>query len=155
MNKISNELATINETNEHINQVRNVLYGLINQLSGRALDHDKSKLCSPELEAFAATQGELKEVEYGTPEYDQLKGKVKLAIDHHYKNNRHHPEHFAGGVNDMNLVDIIEMFADWVAATNRTKNGNILTSIEKNTIRFKMDEQLTQIFLNSAKDFSE
>jgi hypothetical protein len=153
--KTVNETTTISETTEHINTVRNVLYSLIAELNIRANDHDRSKLHSPELEIFASTQGELEKVEYGTPEYDQLKDKVKPAIEHHYQNNRHHPEHFEGGVNDMNLVDIIEMFADWVAATKRTKNGNIFTSIEKNSIRFKMDEQLKLIFLNTAKDFSE
>ena len=49
--------------------------------------------------------------------------KFKPAIDHHYANNRHHPEHWPNGINDMTLMDLIEMLADWKAATARNKNG--------------------------------
>jgi uncharacterized LabA/DUF88 family protein len=51
----------------------------------------------------------------------------------------------------MNLVDLIEMICDWKAATERTKDGNIYKSIEINSERFKMSEQLKNIFNNTLK----
>jgi hypothetical protein len=50
----------------------------------------------------------------------------------------------------MDLYDIIEMFLDWKAATERHADGDILKSIEINKGRFKMSEQLYEIFLNTA-----
>ena len=78
---------------------------------------------------------------------------MKPALDHHYAKNKHHPEHYPDGINDMTLVDLVEMFADWKAATMRHNDGNLLKSIEINTKRFNIDKQLAQIFVNTAKLF--
>ena len=80
---------------------------------------------------------------------------MKPALDHHYANSRHHPEHFPKGINDMNLVDIMEMICDWKASSERQKDGNLLKSIEMNAQRFGYDDQLKQIFINTAKLFDE
>jgi hypothetical protein len=81
-----------------------------------------------------------------------LLGKVKPAIEHHYAKNRHHPEHWPNGIDDMTLLDIVEMLSDWRAATERNKNGNIRTSIEKNTVRYNMSPQLAQIMQNTVRE---
>lgn len=80
---------------------------------------------------------------------------MKPALDHHYATYRHHPEHFQNGINDMNLIDIVEMLADWKAASERQKDGNLLLSIEKNAKRFNIDDQLKQILINTAKTLDE
>lgn len=80
---------------------------------------------------------------------------MKPALEHHYANYRHHPEHFVDGVNDMNLIDLVEMICDWKASTLRHNDGNLLKSIEINAQRFGMSEQLTQILVNTAKLFDE
>ena len=80
---------------------------------------------------------------------------MKPALDHHYANSRHHPEHFANGINDMNLIDIMEMLADWKASSMRHNDGNLLKSIELNQQRFGYDDQLKQILLNTAKLLDE
>jgi hypothetical protein len=49
----------------------------------------------------------------------------------------------------MDLVDLLEMLCDWHAATERNKNGNIRKSIEHNTTRYGMSEQLAKIFQNT------
>jgi len=74
---------------------------------------------------------------------------MNVALGHHYAKNRHHPEHFARGTKDMNLIDLIEMFCDWKAATMRHNDGNLEKSIEKNQTRFGMSEELTEIFKNT------
>ena len=55
----------------------------------------------------------------------------------------------------MTLVDIIQMLADWKAASERQKDGNLLLSIEKNAQRFHIDDQLKQILINTAKSLDE
>jgi hypothetical protein len=53
-------------------------------------------------------------------------------------------------VNEMNLLQLVEMFCDWKAATLRHNNGNLRKSIEHNADRFGMAEQLEKIFENTA-----
>jgi hypothetical protein len=145
-------LATI-ETYKHVREVRENMRKFITDLLARSLRHDDSKFESPEVEIFGAHTHELGQTEYGSPEYKALLEKVKPAIDHHYAKNRHHPEHHPEGVNDMTLIDLVEMLADWKAATARNKNGNIRKSIEINAKRYNMDGQLKQIFENTVREY--
>ena len=141
------------ETIKHIESVRKYLDICMMELLKRGSEHDGLKLKSPEAEIFIEYTPKLAESEYGSDEYKKNLEQMKIALDHHYENYRHHPEHFENGINDMNLIDIIEMFCDWKAATLRHENGNLLKSIEINSNRFKYDEQLKQIFINTAKLF--
>lgn len=50
----------------------------------------------------------------------------------------------------MTLPDILEMFADWKASSERQNSGNILKSIEHNSGRFNINPQLVKIFENTA-----
>ncbi len=75
---------------------------------------------------------------------------MKVGLDHHYAANSHHPEHFKNGVDDMNLMDLVEMFCDWIAATRRHADGNIFNSIRHNKDRFKLSDQLVSILGNTA-----
>ncbi len=140
------------ETIKHIHRVRHFLYLMIEELDRRAREHDLSKLESPEAEVFGEWTPELGKVEYNSPEYKDLLLKVKPATDHHYAKNRHHPEHWPKGLEDMTLCDLVEMLCDWKAATERNKNGNIRTSIEKNTDRYKLSPQLAQIMQNTVRE---
>jgi hypothetical protein len=140
------------ETIKHIHRVRYFLCLMIQELDNRARNHDLSKLESPEAEIFGEYTPELAKTEYDSPEYKDLLSKVKPAIEHHYAKNRHHPEHWPNGIDDMTLLDIVEMLSDWKAATERNKNGNIRTSIEKNTVRYNMSPQLAQIMQNTVRE---
>lgn len=143
------------ETQKHIEKVRKYIRFFTDKLTNRGVNHDAVKLESPEVEIFAEHTECLKDLEYNSPEYKEHLAAMKVALDHHYANCRHHPEHFANGVNDMNLIDLVEMLADWKAASERQHNGNLLTSIEQNATRFKMNDQLKQILLNTAKMLDE
>lgn len=145
--------AANHATWRHIHRVQQLVLGAAGQLIERALAHDQSKLVSPEVEGFAsANLPSLNGMTYGTPEYDDAKKKILgAALAHHYARNRHHPEHFKNGIEDMNLLDLIEMFYDWKAASERHDDGNIRTSIEKNAERFKMSPQLRRIFENTIE----
>lgn len=143
------------DTIEHIEEVRKNLRWFTERLVSRGVKHDHTKLESPEVELFARVNHKLKQLEYGTPEYDASLAELKPALDNHYAKNRHHPEHFSDGINEMTLVDIVEMFCDWRASTARNKNGNLLVSIATNAKRFRIDAQLEQIFVNTAKMMDE
>lgn len=143
------------ETQKHIEAVRRYIRFMIDKIDMRGVKHDASKLESPEVEVFAEYTPKLNSTTFGSEEYYANLEGMKSALDHHYAFNRHHPEHFANGINDMTLVDILEMFCDWKASTLRHNDGNLLKSIETNAERFKMDGQLRQILINTARMLDE
>jgi len=138
------------ETKEHIGNVEKFLRQVSMELKGRAAEHDKSKLSTPEKETFDRVTPKLRGLKYGSPEYQEMLSEMKPALDHHYQNNRHHPEHHQNGIDGMNLIDLIEMLADWKAATLRHEDGDITESIKHNAKRFNLSPQLEQILLNTV-----
>ncbi len=143
------------ETQKHIEAVRKYIRFMIDKIDMRGVKHDASKLESPEVDVFAEYTPKLNNTTFGSEEYYQNLEHMKSALDHHYASNRHHPEHFVNGINDMTLIDILEMFCDWKASTLRHNDGNLLKSIEINAERFNMDGQLKQILLNTARMIDE
>lgn len=143
------------ETIEHIEQVRKYIKVCTDKLTTRGIEHDRSKLSSPELEYFAEVNHTLDGLTYGGEEYMKNLSKLGPALEHHYNRNTHHPEHYANGVKDMTLIDVIEMLCDWKASSLRQNNGNLLKNIDINTQRFKIDKQLKQLIINTAKLFEE
>lgn len=141
------------DTLKHIGTVQKLLFVVSRKLHALALKHDKTKLEDPEKKIFDVYTPKLKDTTYGSDEYKQFLKEMKVGLDHHYAENRHHPEHFPNGINDMNLIDLIEMFCDWLAATKRHNDGDINRSIKVNKDRFKYDNQLESIFNNTAKVF--
>lgn len=138
---------------KHIQLVRENVGTVTRELGQRADVHDASKLEEPERSLMAEHMNLLGETTYGTPEYSELLEKIKPALEHHYSRNRHHPEFWKNGIDDMDLVDIVELLCDWIAATKRNKNGNINKSIEVNTERFKINPQLAQIMRNTVERY--
>ena len=134
----------------HIKRVSQLLTEASIELIKRANVHDNSKLESPEKELFDEFTPKLKDCTYGSDEYKEYLKELKVALDHHYQNNSHHPEHYENGVNGFDLFDLMEMFFDWKAAGERHADGNIYKSIEINKDRFKLSEQLVSIFKNTA-----
>ncbi len=149
------ELECLDKTRDHIEMVRKFLRLVIERLHNRGVVHDHTKLEEPELSLFAKMTPRLASLTYGSKEYEDSLKELKPALDHHYAHCRHHLEHFKDGINDMNLVDLVEMICDWKAATVRQNNGNILTSIEKNARRYNIDQQLVKILVNTVKLFEQ
>ena len=94
------------ETFKHIGVVRRYLGDVIRNLVIRADRHDHSKTQSPEVEMFEEFTPKLAATTYGSPEYEGFRKAMGPALAHHYANNRHHPEHFKNGINDMTLLDL-------------------------------------------------
>lgn len=139
------------DTREHITKVGELLTKLQVKLEDRKRLHDDSKLKDPEKAIFDEFTPKLKSCTYGSDEYKGYLESMKIALDHHYAENRHHPEHFENGIQDMNIVDICEMIADWKAASLRHADGDIMKSIEINQKRFGYSDELKSILINTVK----
>lgn len=150
MKRSLEESACNSETWEHIHLVQKKINEVVKDLIDRGNQHDQSKLNSPEIEYFTEHTHKLQGLTYGSPEYNASLEAIKPALDHHYSNNRHHPQHYKNGIDDMNLIDLLEMYADWSASSKRHNDGNIRKSIEHNGTRFNMSPQLIKIFENTA-----
>jgi hypothetical protein len=139
------------ETLRHKERVQFYMNKVIKELIDRATAHDDSKLGIDEIELFDEYTPKLKECTYGSEDYNKCLAGLKPALDHHYARNRHHPEHHKQGIKDMNLLDLVEMFCDWSASSERQLDGNILKSVEVNQKRFNFTDELKGILESTAK----
>jgi len=193
------------DTQKHIDRVRALLGQVQSTLKQRAEEHDASKL-GPEEKPYYDDAMSLWGMTYGSPEYKAALARLGPALEHHYKVNRHHPEHFGtwrcvechktwtseqapespcfesapcyGGrprfcpdccpvgaifeltcepgasLSRMTLLDLVEMLADWKAATERHENGSLARSIEINAERFHYGEDMKRLLTETAKQLS-
>jgi len=137
-------------TLEHIQNVRNNIGKIIKELLDRAENHDSSKFSQEEKPIFDEHTLKLKGLTYGSDDYNNSLSSMKVALDHHYINSRHHPEHFKTGIMEMNIIDLVELIADWYAATKRHDDGDIHRSIDINQKRFGYSDDLKNIMHNTA-----
>ena len=139
-----------------------------------------------ELPYFEKYAPKLKDCVYGSDDYRQFLKELKPALEMHYKKNRHHPEHFVlyecngcfkkfsfqapnrcdqcgysqftkrPDISQMNLIDLCEMFCDWLAAGEQhADGGNIFRSIEINQKRFDYGDEIKSILMNTAHLFKK
>jgi hypothetical protein len=140
-----------NDTRAHILQVAARLETVCAELRRRGERHDASKLGPEEKPLFDAIGPSLQSLVYGTDGYRAALERLRPALVHHYANNSHHPEHYPDGVAGMDLIDLIEMYCDWAAAALRTKDGDLVQSIEINARRFGIPSPLADIMRNTWK----
>lgn len=140
------------DTQKHINQVRCLLTDVVVEITKRGRIHDASKLEDPEKSVFDEFTPKLKHSTYGSEEYKEFLVGMGEGLKHHYANNRHHPEHFDDGIDGMNLIDVLEMLADWKAATMRHDDGDLAKSIEINQKRFGYDDRFKGLLMRTARD---
>lgn len=114
---------------DHKKEVSNILLKWSDELKKRAEIHDNSKLEEPEFSTFFEYTPKLKETEFNSPEYKDCLKKMNTALEHHYRNNRHHPEYFDllngkelddirknDDIHSMPLLDLLKML-------NKSSNG--------------------------------
>ena len=135
------------DTWQHIHTVQALMGEVITDLAGRAHDHDQSKLAAPEVEVFDRVTPKLHGLTYGSDEYKSSLAEMGEGLAHHYAVNSHHPEHYANGVNGMDLFDLIEMAADWKAASERGEETAI--NLSHSLKRFEISEQLADVLRNT------
>ena len=150
--KYQGRYSSVPETQEHIKKVYENISKVMVELMARAKQHDQTKMKHGEVEYFDEYTPMLASCTYGSDEYKQFLKNLEPALIHHYAMNRHHPEHFENGIKGMNLIDILEMFCDWYAATKRHNDGDIMRSIKINQERFNYSDDLKAIFENTFND---
>jgi len=141
---------SLKDTVDHINNVRSKLNKVIQDLLERMVNHDRTKTESPEKEGFDEFTPLLADTEYGSDRYWETLDAMEPVTSHHYAHNPHHPQYYRDGIGGMNLMDLMEMLADWKSASERHASGNLEKSIDINAERFGISEQLKQILLNTA-----
>ncbi len=159
----------MSDTRDHVQKVQSYIDNVMHRIDTRADWHDSSKFEEPEASAFEAVSAKLSNVEYGSDEYKKSLEELREPLKHHYSHNSHHPQYYAidseGEVNDyavesgfaisqMSLLDLLEMLTDWKASTERMSNGDIRKSLEVNTERFGIDEQLHNILLQTIEELA-
>jgi hypothetical protein len=138
------------ETLRHSLRVGELMGQPIRELVDRSVKHDISKTEDPELAVFNEFTPKLKNSTYGSDEYKGYLAAMGEGLRHHYGANRHHPEHFADGIDGMTLVDLIELLADWKAAGERHADGSLDRSLETQRERFGISDQLLRVLHNTA-----
>ena len=143
------------ETVAHVRRVGNLMLDAAQSIQRRAMIHDDSKFSPDEFESFAQETPTLRGLTYGSDEYKAALERIKPALGHHYRRNRHHPEHHpespeCRGIQRMDLIDLIEMLADWKAATERHADGSLPRSIVQNAARFGYDDRFACLLAKTA-----
>lgn len=138
----------------HITIIHDVFRNIvIKELEKRSAMHDVSKLESPEKECYDKYIPMLKETKYGTEEYYNVKKAMEEeGLKHHYEENRHHPEHYPNGIDDMDLFDVVEMFTDWFSASKKS-DTSFVTGLISNADRFHISPQLYRIMYNTYERY--
>lgn len=134
----------------HIREVQARLSAVINNLIMRGYAHDATKLHDPEKAVFDEFTPKLRDSTYGSDEYKAFLDGMGEGLRHHYAHNSHHPEHYEDGIDGMCLLDVIEMLADWKAATLRHADGDLARSIEQNQERFGYDDRFKGLLHRTA-----
>lgn len=115
-------------------------------LMKRAFVHDISKLSEYEFHASDALDSFNKHSR--NREY-VFSDKEKVFLEEHWKNNRHHPEHW-DDINDMNDIDLAEMVCDWHARSTEF-NDDLLAYIKhRQSTRYAFPDNLYKKILEYA-----
>lgn len=125
----------------------------ISNMMSRSFSHDKSKEFDvAEFQAYVNMTIELEGLTYGTDEFKAVMNKYDYAIQLHYKNNDHHPEHFTNGFIDMNQYQKDEMVCDWVGSMiARNQLDGFEKSMSFNKDRFNIPDNEWQNIYDTAK----
>lgn len=137
-------------TYEHVADVQALLLGISAELARRAMVHDASKLQSTERAAWDVMRPAVDAAEHDSPEYHALLAEMQPTLDHHFARNSHHPEHHAAGILGMDMLDLIEMVCDWIAASRR--DGKALVPYIRGgaSRRFEIPEALAELMVRSV-----
>lgn len=137
----SKETVALRQVIENVKVVKHLLASVQVELISRQLNHDNSKLENPEWNRVL--------YKYDKEEFPMSEEDLEIAKHHHYAHNRHHPERFKNGLNDMHIVDIIELIIDWIGDAY-TDNEDVEQAIKRKAEKYNIDPQLLSIFLNTA-----
>jgi Family of unknown function (DUF5662) len=132
----------------HIHHVRDNISVFVAEMLRRGRDHDASKFSDAEKPMLDEVLPLLEGVAYGSPAWDEVINQAGPALEHHYRHNSHHPEHYGNeGVAGMDLFDLVEMVCDWMAAARRNPADGV--KVAYNVRKFGIEPQLAAILENT------
>jgi len=136
---------------KHIARVRELLGEFAIEMIRRGDVHDASKFTDVEtgpLDAWQRIIDAEGQAPFGSDAYKRQIAVLKPMLRHHYKHNTHHPQHYENGIDGMDLFDLVEMFFDWKAASERGGEGvmNLTSACQI----YDVSRQLRSIFHNTA-----
>lgn len=139
-------------TRTHMKDVSDALMGCAAEILIRARDHDLSKLEDVEHEKFSLAASRFKEAgnEFGSEGYEKTKEWLGSALEHHYENNSHHPEHYDNGIGGMNLFDVLEMLIDWRCASMRRSDEGVI-DFDIMFEKYECSDELQEIIKKTAE----
>lgn len=120
---------------------RNDKEDLAMDLVRRAIVHDNTKFHNDEIASIIKlndNNDSLTNPNYVMTEND------KKCIEAHWKNNRHHPEHYKN-IEDMKEIDIIEMVCDWYARSLQLKTDLMEFVYTRQENRFHFPEKMFEM----------
>lgn len=144
----SAEIATY----KHIARVRELLGTFAVEMIRRGDVHDASKFDPIEMGPLQAMQEVIDrdgQAPFGSEEYKRRTDMLGPMIEHHRANNSHHPEFYPDGVDGMDLFDLVEMFFDWKAASERGQESSMNLSVA--CAKYSVSPQLQSIMRNTAE----
>lgn len=109
-------------------------------LAKRCTRHDISKFEGEEIAKFTKLDNSRQSM---IDSNETLSEDTKKIIETHWKNNRHHPEHFKTH-DDMTEIDIMEMVCDWHARSKQFGTDFLSFVKTRQENRFHFDEELFQ-----------
>lgn len=136
----------------HIERVRKKLNVLIDILTKRAINHDKSKLEEPELSLWKKMDQEPR-YPYGSEEYKDKVRRYSDLFNMHYEKNPHHPEHFPNGIQDMTLIDLMEMMCDWISYKDYIRVTEAINIVDKQSNRFGYSDEIKNVLINTILEY--
>ena len=104
----------------------------------RGWEHDNSKFSPEELEGLSKINDNHASMRHAGKE---LPAEMQEYLKLHYKNNRHHPEHWED-VSQMEEMDIIEMCCDWAARSKQFGTDLIEFAKTRQENRFHFSEEM-------------
>lgn len=139
-------------TIDHIKKVQKKMEFFARCLYDRSMNHDSSKLKSPEILGWAAMDREPK-YPYGSYLYYEKMARYKETFDHHYSVNRHHPEHYTDPNHQMTIIDLLEMLCDWFSYKDNFTWEEGYDRIIEQCTRFNFSDSIQSLLLNTFKEF--
>ena len=150
--RMSNEKLNyyFKRTTEHIHRVQNNMVKVVTEfrdqlsltdedcrgLMHNVMKHDMTKfsveqfLPYVELTEYYRQRKNLNNPEYKYPS-EEIERQVDAAVDHHYKNENHHPERFQGTIGKYDIYEAIETVCDLQAMAQEFNEDNCRMYFEK------------------------
>lgn len=106
----------------------------------RACSHDNSKFELSEFYRLVGIMSDNTDESFTNP-LSKMTDREVNAVEVHWRNNRHHPEHH-DNINDMSESDIIEMVCDWFSRSQQygTDFMEFVECRQKNRFKFSDDK---------------